>query len=141
MSIELIVWFSWSYSYLFLLSRGISTMTFTVSMGRLLINRAQIVLFRSRQSYSPPIPTSLGEPNRPDVDFAGAEPLLRQTRRLEWKRIGVWAVADGSGIAEICARAGADVVVIERDADALAQDKPASSGPLIGLHPRQVARG
>ena len=27
----------------------------------------------------------------------------------------------GSGIAEICARAGADVVVIERDADALAQ--------------------
>jgi 3-hydroxybutyryl-CoA dehydrogenase len=38
------------------------------------------------------------------------------------ERIGVVGCGlMGSGIAEICARAGADVVVIERDADALAQ--------------------
>ena len=56
------------------------------------------------------------------------------------ERIGVVGCGlMGSGIAEICARAGADVVVIERDADALAQgqtrierslDRASSSGKL-----------
>jgi 3-hydroxybutyryl-CoA dehydrogenase len=74
-----------------------------------------------------------------DVDFAVARPAS-PTKETRMERIGVVGCGlMGSGIAEICARAGADVVVIERDADSLALgqarierslDRAVSSGKL-----------
>src|ERR1035438_9795956 len=88
---SLIVWFSWSYSYLFLLSRGISTMTFTVSMRTLLINRACVVLRSSaNRTHRRPRPHSTS--GDPDVDFAVAKPGLRQKRRVAWNELALSGV-------------------------------------------------
>src|ERR1019366_1094827 len=109
---SLIVWFSWSYSYLLWLSRGISMMTFTVSMSRWAPS--------NRVAASRLSPMVASGPR----EWTEARPTL-ETRRtpdeeVPMERVGVVGCGlMGSGIAEITARAGADVVVIELDRDAL----------------------
>ena len=63
-------------------------------------------------------PNTLGPDHTPDLDFNTAVSIAKEG---QMKRIGVVGCGlMGSGIAEIAARSGADVIVIERNADALA---------------------